>query len=148
LEAAVPHKRKKATRGNVGLSKSAGYQVGARRTFPISAEAAWQLLMSPAGLRLWLGSALQGGLARGKEFTLRDGTECRVRVLSPEHHLRMTWQPSGWSRSSTLQVRVIQAARGTTIAFHQERLPNARSRSQRRVHFEQVLDRLGRRLGE
>lgn len=130
----------------IGLTRTAGYQVGARRSFPVRLEEAWRFLTSAEGVKLWLGHAPRGGLEPGKSFTLRDGARCAVRVFSPNHHLRITWHPPGWARSSTLQVRVIPQARGTTIAFHQEHLPSAQHRADRRRHFGQVLDEIEGRL--
>ena len=68
--------------------------------------------------------------------------------MEPGSHLRLTWQPGGWARSSTIQVRVLPAARGATVAFHQEHLPGAQAREARRAHFAAALDALARIAGE
>lgn len=39
----------------VGETASVGFQVGVRRTLPMSREQAWQALTLPEGLKLWLG---------------------------------------------------------------------------------------------
>ncbi|WP_372813959.1 hypothetical protein [Paenibacillus sp.] len=39
----------------VGQTSSVGFQVGVRRTLPLSQEQAWRLLTSPEGLSWWLG---------------------------------------------------------------------------------------------
>jgi hypothetical protein len=54
----------------------------------------------------------------------------------------MTWQPYGWTRASTIQIRVLPKGDSTMIAFHQEHLPDAEAREQRREHFKNVLDAL------
>lgn len=57
-------------------SKSAGFQVGARRSFRISPEVAWQILTSPEGVRCWLGeSAEPFCFALEAEYRLDDGSK-------------------------------------------------------------------------
>jgi hypothetical protein len=84
---------------------------------------------------------------RGEAYRLRDGTVGTARVVKKGSHLLITWHPRGWERPSLIQVRVISATTGTTISFHQERLPDARSRQERRVCFAGALDRLGELVG-
>jgi hypothetical protein len=42
----------------IGQTRDAGYHIGVRRTFPITHDAAWQLLTSAEGIRIWLMVAL------------------------------------------------------------------------------------------
>jgi len=67
-------------------------------------------------------------------------------VVQPGSHLRITRQPPGWSRPSTIQVRVMPAGAKTTLSFHEEHLPGAAERQERRAHFAAALDELQRRL--
>ena len=46
-----------ASQRAVGQTRSAGFQVGARRAMPIDTAGAWRLLTSGEGVRLWLGDA-------------------------------------------------------------------------------------------
>lgn len=48
----MPQDKKK----HVGQTKDAGFQIGARKTAAIPLEEAWDLLISPGGLRVWLGA--------------------------------------------------------------------------------------------
>lgn len=131
----------------VGQTRDTGFQVGARRTFPVSLEVAWRWLISREGLELWLGSGPELELAEGVTYRLADGTSGEVRVLKPGSHLRLTWQPPGWPRASTIQVRVIQSGEKTVVAFHQEHLPGSKAREDRRVFFRGVLDLLTDQFG-
>jgi uncharacterized protein YndB with AHSA1/START domain len=133
---------------DVGRTRDAGYQVGIRRTLPIGVDDAWRLVTSGDGVRAWLGDGEPVELAPGREYALADGSGGMVRVVEPGSHLRLTWLPDGWPRSSTIQVRVIAAARGTTIALHQEHLPSAAARTERRAHFAAALDALERLSAE
>lgn len=130
-----------------GLTKDAGWQIGARRTLPIEHQEAWQLLISAEGLGLWLGKAAEFELAAGSPYQLEDGTRGEMRVVKPGSHLRLTWQPAGWDRASTLQVRTIAKGDRTVIVFHQEHLPSEASRQDRRQFFHDVLDQLEQRIG-
>lgn len=126
--------------GTVGLTADAGWELGVRRTLPLPVDAAWQLLLSPEGQQVWLGAVLEPAV--GAEGEAADGTRLLVRVLRPGSHLRLAWQRPGWARPSTLQVRVLAAAGGTTVAFHQERLASQELRTELLAHWDAALDRL------
>jgi len=126
----------------IGQTRDAGFQIGVRRTFPIALEAAWQLVTSAAGMRIWLDESAEVELAHGAAYRLADGTSGRVSVYTPNSHLRMTWHPVGWLRPSTIQLRVIANREHTAIAFHQEQLPGPTERAARQVFFTSALDRI------
>jgi hypothetical protein len=60
-------------------------------------------------------------------------------VVNPEVNIRLTWQPVGWEKPSTIQVRTISAGLKTTISFHQENLPDENAREQMRSRWEKVM---------
>jgi len=70
----------------VGQSASVGFEIGARRTFPVTAERAWSLLLSPEGL-----GGLSGlDLTRGAHFQTEDGICGEVRTPpGPGRRFRM-----------------------------------------------------------
>lgn len=127
----------------VGQTAAAGWQAGIRRTFPVAAETVWNLLLSAEGQELWLGAPVT--LEPGAPYTLPDGTTGEVRVVS-DRHLRVTWAPPGWAGESTIQLRVLQAASGGTVAFHHDRLANSQERERALAHWLDVLEALSRRL--
>lgn len=128
----------------IGQTKDAGFQIGVRRTLPLSSAAAWRLLTSPEGLALWLGETSIERFEPEVRYRLPNGTEGEIRVVVPNDRLRMTWQPPGWSRPSTIQIRLLPKGHSTTIAFHQEWLPDATAREERRAHYDAVLSELAR----
>lgn len=140
---AVDYERRKGKRA-VGQTADTGYQIGVRRTLPLPPDAAWKLLTAPETMRAWLGGA--PALEKGATFTTPDGAAGEVRVAQPGSHLRITWQPPGWPRPSTIQVRAVPAGEKTTVSFHQEHLPGADEREERRRHFTAVLDALQKRI--
>lgn len=127
----------------VGHTADAGWEIGVRRTVAAEPEEVWALLRSPEGMEIWLGGAIT--LALGP-YRLDDGTDGEVRVDEPGSHIRLTWRPPGWEEPSVVQVRVMPAATGTTIAFHQERLADAMMRELMRERWTGVIAQLTARL--
>lgn len=138
---AVDYERRKGKRA-VGQTADTGFQIGVQRTLPMSVEDAWELLTSPKGVRAWLGGAVPKW-EKGEKYALTDGSGGEVRVFKPGSHLRVTWQPEGWPRASTIQVRAMPRGEGkTVVSFHHEHLPGAAEREARRSFYEAALDAL------
>lgn len=131
-------------RSSVGETADAGYQIGVRRTLTCSAEQLWDLLLSGAGTRVWLGGAVD--IAEGTRFSLDDGTSGMISVFRSGSHIRLTWQPLNRPTPTTLQIRVIPAKTGTTLAIHQERLRDGEERTAMRAHWRRVIEELSGRL--
>ena len=126
----------------VGKTKSQGWEIGVRRTFPIDAVQAWVLLMTQPGLGLWLGQGIESTFKKGVTYTTKEGTQGEIRSYTEGSLIRMTWQPHDWDFASTLQIRVLPAKTGTTISIHHERLQNGDQREAMRLHWSAVLDKL------
>jgi uncharacterized protein YndB with AHSA1/START domain len=141
---AVDYERRKGRRA-VGQTADTGFEIGARRTLPITADEAWRLVTSPEGVRSWLGGSPPLRWEKGETYALEDGSSGEVRVFKPGSHLRITWAPEGWPRASTVQVRVIPSgAQKTVVSLHQEHLPGAAEREERRRALGAALDALER----
>ncbi|MBV9773764.1 MAG: SRPBCC domain-containing protein [Gemmatimonadetes bacterium] len=141
-----PTRRDPAT--PVGRTRDTGFQIGVRRTLDLPAEDAWKLLTSPEGAETWLGRGDGIDLAPGTAYRLADGSHGEVRVFVPGSHLRATRQPGDWPRPSTVQVRVLPKGERSVVAFHEEHLPGAPEREERREHYSAALDALERLAGE
>ncbi|NOV02218.1 SRPBCC family protein [Paenibacillus planticolens] len=129
----------------VGLTASAGFQIGVRRTIPISQGKAWEVLILPQGRKLWLGDlAEEMTFEKGSAYCTADGLKGVVRVVKPYEQLRLTWQPAAWPEASTLQIRLLPAGSPgkTTISFHQEKLDSLQRREEMKVHWEAVISGL------
>jgi len=124
-----------------GQAASAGFEVGAQKTLPISAEQAWALLTSPAGLRLWLGTLASLDLRKGQPYQAQEGTRGEVRSVA-SGHLRLFWQPAHRQQPTTLQVSILPSGTHASIRFHQEKLASTEEREQMRAHWQQVLAQL------
>lgn len=73
-----------------GHTQDAGFQIGVWRTFDITPETAWSVLISPPGLSLWLGDL--ASLPEEKRVVYRtvDGTTGDIRAYEAVHHVRLT----------------------------------------------------------
>lgn len=104
-----------------GQTKDAGWQVGARCTLPFELDQAWNLLTTPPWLQRWSGlTVLDAGDPVVRSLT----TRCVVRVRTPQ---------------SLVQLRLLSAASGTTVAFHEDQLSDEQDRSRRKNHWAQLL---------
>ncbi|MGE7693059.1 SRPBCC family protein [Lysinibacillus sp. NPDC094177] len=130
----------------IGQTKTVGFQVGVRRTFSISLEEAWNLLISQDGLSLWLGESMNIILEPGQKYITKLGSG-EIRVVKPLQQLRLTWQKVGWEKASTVQVRIISIeSNKTTISFHQEKLSDQNVREEMKVYWENVLEEIKERM--
>jgi uncharacterized protein YndB with AHSA1/START domain len=128
-----------------GLTRDAGWEIGVSRTLPVDLDVAWDFLVSPAGLRLWLGE-VSAPLAKGAEYATRDGATGEVRSLHPRDRVRLTWKPEGRERPATIQLVLRPARRGTSIRFHTDHLESEAERLRLRQHWREALDRIEARL--
>lgn len=128
-----------------GLTKSAGWEVGAQRTYHLPVETVWDFLVSADGLRVWLGD-LDELPPTGERYVTASGTRGEVRSIRPLDRVRVTWQPPGRDAPAILQVAVVSTSTGTAVRFHQEKLASGEERSARRAALEDVLDWIGEEL--
>lgn len=124
----------------VGQTVSVGFQVGVRRTLPISQERAWAFLTSPEGAKLWLGDVPPLAYRVGETFESKEGISGEFRVVKEMKQLRLRWRKKDWAFTSTLQIRLLPTSSGkTTISFHQEKLDHPNTREQMKKHWEDAL---------
>lgn len=126
----------------VGQTADGTFQVGVSRTLPVDPKRAWAVLTSPEGARVWLGDLEELRLEEGAQWSAADGAAGEVRVVRHGSHVRLTRDPGGWDRPTTIQVRVEAKDERTVIGFHEENLPARDDRLERRAHYWGALDRL------
>jgi uncharacterized protein YndB with AHSA1/START domain len=125
----------------VGQTASVGFQVGVRRTLPISPEQVWSFLTSPEGTKLWLGNVSPLSFNEGEVFTSDEGISGQLRIVKPFRQLRLKWGRKDWEKPSTLQIRLLSNHPDrTTISFHQENLDHPNTREQMKLYWENVLN--------
>ena len=135
------------TTREVGHTKTQGWEIGVRRTFPIAPDEAWQILMTQPGLGCWLGEGVEPYFKQGDTYKTSAGTTGEIRSFSRGSLIRLTWKPKKWDFTSTLQLRVLPAKTGATISFHHEKLENGDQREQMRDHWSKALDQIGKLIG-
>lgn len=125
----------------VGVTKDAGVQIGVRRTLAVTKDQAWNSLISPQGLRLWLGHVSSMKWQKGYEYESKEGITGTITVIKPFEKLRMTWKRADWEQFSRLQIYLLAANGGkTTIAIHQEMLEDVYMREMMRRHWDEMLN--------
>ncbi len=127
-----------------GLTKNSGWQIGLRRTLPIPAGDLWRAILSPEGIRIWLGPGKPFEFKGGSTYLLDDGTSGEVKVFQPGSHWRITRKPPGGDgeRGSTIQVRISAKEDRSVLSFHEEHLPDEVSRQSRKTHYLAVIEKL------
>lgn len=130
-------------RGEVGNTKTQGWEFGIRRTFPISSEQLWELITTQPGLGYWLGEGVEvAGFKKGQPYTTHDGTTGEIRSYTVGSLIRMTWQPPDWDFASTVQIRILPAKTGATFSIHHEKMQNGDQREAMRARWGAVMDQL------
>lgn len=131
----------------VGQTASVGFQVGVRRTLPISPERAWTFLTSPEGVKLWLGEVPPLAYRVGETFESKEGISGEFRVVKEIQQLRLRWRKKDWAFTSTLQIRLLPTNSGkTTISFHQEKLDHSKTRDEMKKQWEAVLKAIAEKI--
>ena len=123
-----------------GQTKDAGWEVGVRKTVEAPLDTVWTFLVGP-GLPLWLGNTTLT-LEKGAPYDTDDDISGTVLAVTEGLRVRLTWRPGEWNHDSTLQLTVKQAATGTTIGFHQERLSGREERKIMLGHWKEVVQTL------
>jgi uncharacterized protein YndB with AHSA1/START domain len=125
-----------------GKTKDAGWEVGVRTTVRAAVEDVWDYLFED-GLPVWLGLDTLV-LEKGASFHTDDGVSGHVLSYTPGKRIRLSWHPDGWDHGSTLQVTAREAATGTTIGFHQEKLAGREERKIMLGHWKGVVAQIER----
>lgn len=126
----------------VGKTKGQGWEIGVRRTLPITSEKAWQLLVTQPGMGYWLGHGVKLDYKKGETYQTDEETTGEIRSYNQGSLIRMLWQPKDWNEPSTLQIRVLPAKTGATISIHHEKLESGEQREKMRAHWMSVMDQL------
>lgn len=123
----------------IGLTKDAGWELGVRRTVPLAVPEVWDFLLGE-GRPIWLGRT-ELGTGKGDAYVTDDGVRGEIRGRTDGARVRLTWQPPDRDHASTVQLTVLPAASGTTIAIHHERLTSRAEREERLARRRAVVDR-------
>lgn len=120
-----------------GLTKDAGWEVGVRTTVSAPLPIVWEYLLGE-GLPVWLGDIRELPTEKGAEYATADGVHGTIRSYTDGTRIRLGWQPDDWPHDSTLQLTVKQAATGTTIGIHHEKLADREERRMMLGHWKNV----------
>ena len=123
-----------------GKTKSAGFQVGVRKTLEIERNKLWTWLTDPSGFRYFIGEKIQNEVNPKTVGVTGNGLEYRVTTFQPGSHIRRRWKLPEWNDHSILQVRIIDAGSNrTTLAIHQEKLAGKKEREFMLSYWKSVM---------
>lgn len=129
----------------VGLTKSAGWQFGLRKTFSYPQEYVWEFMFSDKGLIIWLGE-LTEELEIKKAYTTKEGIGGFVSVWTPYSHIRMSWKKQDWKNISAVQVRVMGNHEKATVSFHQDQLSDNHQREEMKRYWNEKMAEIEKAL--
>ena len=130
----------------VGQTKDNGFQIGVRKSYPVSVDTAWSFLFSEAGLSTWLGEINLEHLELNKPYKTKEGIEGKVSVFKPNSHIRLTWKPKHWTNTSALQIRVLPSKDKSTISFHQDKLLDSKQRNEMKKYWDTVIEKIENKI--
>ena len=122
---------------SVGLTKDAGWELGVRTTVAAPLPAVWAFLLGE-GLPVWLGEIERLPTEKGEAYVTSDGVRGSIRSYTEGYRVRLGWQPDDWPHDTTLQLTLKEAATGTTIGIHQEKLADREERKMMLGHWKNV----------
>lgn len=120
-----------------GLTQDAGWELGVRTTVPAPLPVVWEYLLGE-GLPVWLGEIAALPTEKGEPYVTADGVHGVIRSYTDQLRVRLGWQPDDWPHDTTLQVTVKEAASGTTIGIHHEKLADRDERKMMLGHWKNV----------
>lgn len=126
-----------ADNDSTGLTKDAGWEMGVRQTVAAPLPEVWGFLVGE-GLPVWLGEIDALPTEKGESFVTADGVRGSIRSYTERYRVRLGWQPDDWPHDTTLQVTLKEAATGTTIGFHHEKLADRDERRMMLGHWKNV----------
>lgn len=132
-------------RRQTGETADAGFQVGVQRVIPLGRTALWRLLLSEAGVQIWIGPVGALSPEPGTRFELEGGPGSELLSVKVGQRLRLRYDPAGGTQATTLQLSLScprNTAHRTTLRFHHEKLASAEQREQMRSHWKAVLAEL------
>lgn len=124
----------------LGQVASGKYQLSISRTIAADPVALWSLLLSPAGVRCWLGTIDQFEAVKGWPFETAESVRGAVRGVEPGKRLRLTYQPPGHETRSTLLLTISGTDGRAILRFDHEKLTDATAREAMKQRWQQALD--------
>jgi hypothetical protein len=128
-----------------GLTKDAGWELGVRQTVPAPLPEVWAFLLGE-GLPVWLGDIDALPTEKGAAYETKDGVRGTIRGFTDAYRVRLSWQPADWPHDTILQVTEKEAAGGTTVGFHHEKLADRDERKMMLGHWKNVAAAVGARF--
>jgi activator of HSP90 ATPase len=142
------HRQNQQTRMNETIvkTKDLGFQVSVRKTFGVTTDIMWDFLLSEQGIHVWLGEIPIEDFEIQKSFVTTAGIEGKLTVFVPNCHFRLKWKPKGWTKFSTIELRVVNAKGKAAVIFHQTGFFEIEQKEELRTYWKNVVEKMNQAL--
>lgn len=126
----------------VGRTKNVGFQFSITRTIALSPDAAWDFLLSEAGVTVWLGNLNFDNFEVGNALTTAEGIDTKITIFKPESHLRLAWKFAHWMNNSFIEIRVFDIKGRAKIGLLHTHMLNVQQREEVKTHWGKIFDEI------
>jgi activator of HSP90 ATPase len=127
----------------VGLTKKVGFQFSIIRTYAVSTDAAWDFLLSEAGISIWLGKINFDDFELNNSLTTTTGVEAKITIFRADSHLRLAWKPAHWVNNSFIEIRVFDTQGRTKIGLLHTHMTDAKQREEVKAYWGKIFQEIG-----
>ena len=126
-----------------GRNEKGEYATVATKTLRMNAKAAWKLLTSSEGMKLWLQPFALFPWKAGQSFEVDGGIFGEIRTLKPGVRARLTWQEAHWAKPSVVQLNVVpRKGEKCVLVIQHERIPSASLKGKLKEQWKKALQDL------
>ena len=124
-----------------GQNAKGQYSLVVTKSVRIDSKKVWNFLTSPEGLSLWLRPLSEFEVKPGQSFEAEGGYFGEIRTVKKYSRVRLTFQDTEWSDSTTVQLTLVARLKNSTmVAIQHEKLKTARLKSEFRERWRKGID--------
>ncbi|MBY0371368.1 hypothetical protein K2X33_11820 [bacterium] len=130
-------------RRKAGQDARGKYMVTATKSLPLGGKAAWKLLLSTAGMELWLRPLSPLKVKPKTGFETVDGFFGEIRTVAVNRRVRMSWQDPLWEKPTIVELLLVaKAAKKSILVFNHTGIHDADTREALRLRWREAVDGL------
>lgn len=113
-----------------GQDAKGKYMVTATKSFSLTSQKIWTLLVSEAGVQIWLSPLAPIKLRPGTAFETKDGFFGEIRTLTQPRRIRLMWQDPEWEKHTFLELLLVnRPGKKSILVFNHTGLKDAESKA-------------------
>lgn len=127
----------------IGKTKNAGWQVGIRKTIPLTSDQLWNFITGNQGMQIIIGDTISATNSYNQDRISEKEIQYKITTIVQNSHLRMQWRLPDWKEYSILQIRVYSTGQNKAVlAIHQEKLVNGNTRAVMKKYWQEKIDNI------